>query len=71
VRIKSSDVDYESVREEFVISKQDLEKITIRVESFHADILTGGTPVADVNLVIEYPEEFKDAYAFEILYTEI
>jgi len=71
VRIKSSDVDYESVREEFVISKQDLEKITIRVESIHPDILTGGTPVADVNLVIEYPEEFKDAYAFEILYTEI
>ena len=47
------------------------EEISISIDSYTPDILTGGVPVADVNLSIDIPDEIQDKYDFEILYVEI
>lgn len=72
-KIKSIDIDYESVRSKISLEQinASAEEIVIRLDSITPDILIGGVPVADVNLSIEIPDEFKDKYDFEIIYTEI
>jgi hypothetical protein len=72
-KIKSIDIDYESVRSKISLEQinASAEEIVIRLDSITPDILIGGVPVADINLSIEIPDEFKDKYDFEIIYTEI
>lgn len=72
-RIRSIDIDYESVRRDIKVNQiTSLQnEITISVDSFSPDILQGGVPVADVNISIEVPEEYVDKYDFEIMYTEL
>jgi len=72
-RIRSIDIDYESVRMDINLEQINsaAKEVIISVDSFTPDILTGGVPVADVNISIEIPDEFKDKYDFEILYVEL
>jgi len=72
-RIRSIDIDYDSVRRDIKLKQINLlqNEIIISVDSFTPDILQGGTPVADVNISVEVPDEFVDKYDFEIMYTEI
>lgn len=72
-KIRSIDIDYDSVRRE--ISVQSIggssSDINLTIDSYTPDILTGGVPVADVNISIEIPDEYAEKYDFEILYTEL
>lgn len=72
-RIRSIDIDYDSVRMDINLQQINsaAKEISISVDSFTPDILTGGVPVADVNISIDIPDEFKDKYDFEILYVEL
>jgi hypothetical protein len=72
-RIRSIDIDYDSVRMDINLEQINSasREINITVDSFTPDILTGGVPVADVNISIDIPDEFKDKYDFEILYVEL
>lgn len=72
-RIRSIDIDYDSVRRDIKLKQINSlqNEIAISIDSFIPDILQGGTPVADVNISIEVPDEFVDKYDFEILYTEL
>jgi len=72
-RIRSIDIDYDSVRREIDVLQLNnaAEEISISIDSYTPDILTGGVPVADVNLSIDIPDEIQDKYDFEILYVEI
>jgi hypothetical protein len=72
-RIRSIDIDYDTVRTELSLNQLNsaAKEITISVDSYTPDILQGGTPVADVNVSINIPDEYKDKYDFEILYIEI
>lgn len=72
-RIRSIDIDYDSVRREITVQSLDgsTSQINLYVDSYVPDILTGGVPVADVNIRIEVPDEYAEKYDFEILYTEL
>jgi hypothetical protein len=73
VRIKAIDIDFDSVREEYGQAKllEINDIIDVKIDSFIPDILTGGTPVADVVLSINLPDYLQDKYDFEIQYIEI
>jgi hypothetical protein len=72
-KIRSIDIDYNSVRDDY--KNSDLLKVKdildIKIESFIPDILIGGVPVADVVVSINVPDDLKDKYEFEIRYIEI
>jgi len=72
-RIRSIDIDYDSVRRNIKLQQISTlqNEIIISVDSFTPDILQGGTPVADVNISIDIPDDYVDKYDFEIMYTEI
>lgn len=72
-RIRSIDIDYDTVRREISLNQINnaAKEITISIDSYTPDILQGGTPIADVNVSIDIPDEYKDKYDFEILYIEI
>ena len=72
-RIRSIDIDYQSVRNEINLQQINSSgnEISIAVKSITPDILTGGVPVADVAISIEIPDELEDKYDFEILYIEM
>lgn len=70
-KIKSTDIDYETAREQIDILKIDPQKdITVSIDSFSPDIRLGGTAVVDAVVTIEVPDEVKDKYEYEILYVE-
>lgn len=72
-KIRSIDIDYDSVRRDIKLKQVNSlqNEISISIDSFTPDILNGGTPIADVSISIEVPDEFVDKYDFEILYTEL
>jgi len=72
-RIRSIDIDYDSVRRDIQLNQinSSQNEIFISVDSFAPDILQGGIPVADVNISIDIPDDYVDKYEFEIMYTEI
>ncbi len=72
-KIRSIDIDYESVRSEINLQQINSSgsQVSIDIKSITPDILTGGVPVADVAISIDIPDEFKDKYDFEILYVEL
>jgi len=70
-RISSLDIDYSYAREQ---NKKDSSYVTkplsVSVDSFISDIITGGIPVFDIILSIE-TENNTAEYEYEIIYTEI
>lgn len=72
-KIKSIDIDYESVRNEINLQQINSSgsQVSIGIKSITPDILTGGVPVADVAISINIPDEFENKYDFEILYIEL
>ena len=70
-KIKSTDIDYESAR----LSAQDngeyvQKPLSLTVDGFQSDILSGGVPVFDTILSIEV-DDLALGYEYEISYTEI
>jgi len=72
-KIRSIDIDYESVRRDIKLQQatNSQNEVVISIDSFSPDILQGGVPVTDVSISIEIPDDYEDKYDFEILYTEI
>ena len=72
MRIRSTDIDYSSPREETDLFGQTIAgEMQVTVSSFVPDIRTGGMPVVDVVLDIEIPDEIDGRYEYEIVYIEI
>jgi hypothetical protein len=72
-RIKSIDIDYDSIRD---MNKSDKmlninDDLNVQIESYNIDILDGGTPVVDAVVAIEIPDYLYGRYDFEILYLEM
>ena len=71
VRIKSTDIDYESVREETVLLQtENGNALQVSVDSYLESIRQGGIPTVDAIVSISIPDELKDKYEFEIMYVE-
>ncbi len=71
VKIKSTDIDYDSVREETVLLQtEEGNSLEVSVDSFINTIKQGGVPGVDAVIVMTIPDEFKDKYEFEIMYVE-
>jgi hypothetical protein len=73
VRIKSTDIDYDSAREEIRINdfSSIADSLDIKIDSYVPDILDGGVPVVDTIISINVPDNIKDRYDFEIMYLEL
>jgi len=72
MRIKSTDIDYETPREDTeLFGASNIGEMQVTVDSFVPDIRTGGMPVVDVVLNIEIPDEIDGRYEYEIVYVEI
>ena len=72
MRIRSTDIDYSSPREETdLFGSTVVGEMQVTVSSFVPDIRTGGMPVVDVVLDIEIPDEIDGRYEYEIVYIEI
>jgi hypothetical protein len=71
VKIKSTDIDYESVRSETVLLEtEEGNALQVSIDSFLASIKQGGVPSVDAVILMSIPDEFKDKYEFEIMYVE-
>lgn len=72
-KIRSTDIDYESGKNEIsLLSDSDGNFLMdVSIESFSSDIRIGGVPVIDAVLAISVPDEYADKYEYEIMYTEI
>lgn len=71
VKIKSTDIDYDSAREESEVESAFAEgTIQVQLSGFSSSIRQGGVPVVDAIIEINIPDEIKDIYEFEILYRE-
>lgn len=71
VKIKSTDIDYESVRSETVLLEtEEGNALQVSIDSFLASIKQGGAPSVDAVILMSIPDEFKDKYEFEIMYVE-
>jgi hypothetical protein len=72
MRIKSTDIDYETPREDIeLFGASTISEMQVSVSAFVPDIRTGGMPVVDVVLDIEIPDEIDGKYEYEIVYIEI
>lgn len=69
-KIKSTDIDYQTVRDEIEISLNQNPNISVNIAQFNSSIRTGGVPTVNATLDINIPDELKDLYEFEILYRE-
>jgi|694.fasta_scaffold56442_2 hypothetical protein len=73
VRIKSTDIDYDSAREDIRVNEFSniADSLDIKIDSYVPDILDGGVPVVDTIISINVPDNIKDRYDFEIMYLEL
>ena len=70
-KIKSTDIDYQSVRDETVILQtEEGNQFSIGIDSFESDTRIGGVPVVNAILNISVPDDIIDKYEFEIIYME-
>lgn len=70
-RIKSSDIDYDSAREEeIILATQEDGTLNVAVSQYNLGIRQGGVPTVSATVDIQIPDELKDLYEFEILYRE-
>lgn len=71
VRIKSTDIDYQSVRDETtLLQTSEGNLISVSVGAFESDIRTGGVPVVNAVVKINVPDGEEDKYEYEIIYLE-
>jgi len=71
VRIKSTDIDYESVRAETVLlESENGNTLQVSIDSYLESIRQGGLPTVDAVVLISIPDEVSDKYEFEIMYVE-
>jgi len=75
-RIKSTDIDYETPRIEFInsgatLGDEENAAIEVTVDSFIPDIIEGGVPVIDTVINISVPDHLVNRYEYEILYVEL
>jgi len=71
VKIKSTDIDYDSVREETtLLETEEGNLLQVSIDSFLSSIKQGGMPTTDAIVLISIPDEFQDKYEFEIMYVE-
>lgn len=72
LRIKSTDIDYESARNiNSDLSKAVIKPISVTVDGFQSDIINGRVPVCDAIISIEIDDLAVGNYEYEIIYTEI
>lgn len=69
-KIRSTDIDYQTARDELDISLNQNLGISVNVVQFNSGIRQGGVPTVNATLNINIPDELKDLYEFEILYRE-
>lgn len=71
VKIKSTDIDYESVRAETVLLQaENGNTLQVSIDSYLESIRQGGLPTVDAVVLISIPDEVSDKYEFEIMYVE-
>jgi uncharacterized protein (UPF0332 family) len=71
-RIKSTDIDYDNIRALNAIENTYAVKpLSVTIDGFIADIITGGIPVFDTVISIEVNNETLNTHEYEILYTEV
>jgi|694.fasta_scaffold56208_3 hypothetical protein len=69
-RISGLDIDF-SFRDKSKISDLAIKPLSVKLEGFVSDVLTGGVPVFDAILAIEVDDLAVQGYEYEVLYTEI
>ena len=70
-KIKSTDIDYDTVREEVTLfSEENGTTLALSITNFSSDIRQGGIPVVDAILEINIPDDIQNKYELEILYVE-
>lgn len=71
VKIKSTDIDYNTPREETtILQTEEGNQLLVSIDSFESDTRTGGVPVVNAVVNINVPDEFANKYEFEIIYLE-
>lgn len=71
VKIKSTDIDYDSVREETsILQTEEGNQFSVSIDSFESDTRIGGVPVVNAIVSISIPDDIADKYEFEIIYME-
>lgn len=71
VKVKSTDIDFETAKEELTILEDSTgSSLSVGIDSFTVDTRVGGMPSVNAVVQISVPDEFKDKYEFEIIYKE-
>lgn len=70
VKIKSTDIDYETARASIEAGEYVAKPLSVTVDGFQSDIINGGVPVFDTIISIEV-DDLATGYEYEISYTEI
>ena len=71
VRIKSTDIDYETPREETtLLQSADGSLLEVSIDAFEASIKNGGVPTVNAVVNISIPDSYSDKYEYEIVYLE-
>lgn len=71
VKIKSTDIDYDTAREETaILQTEEGNQFSVSIDSFESDTRTGGVPVVNAIVSISIPDDIADKYEFEIIYME-
>jgi hypothetical protein len=71
-RIKSTDIDYDKIRDLNVSENTYAVKpLSVTVDGFISDIIPGGIPVFDTVISIEVDDITLNTHEYEILYTEV
>ena len=71
VRIKSTDIDYETPREETtLLQSADGSLLEVSINAFESSIKNGGVPTVNAVVNISIPDSYSDKYEYEIVYLE-
>jgi hypothetical protein len=71
-RIKSTDIDYDKIRDLNVSENTYAVKpLSVTIDGFISDIIPGGIPVFDTVISIEVDDITLNTHEYEILYTEV
>ena len=71
-RIKSTDIDYDNIRAlNAMENTYAIKPLSVTVDGFISDIITGGIPVFDTVISIEVDDITLNTHEYEILYTEV
>ena len=71
VRIKSTDIDYDTPREETtLLQSADGSLLEVSINAFESSIKNGGVPTVNAVVNISIPDDFSNKYEYEIVYLE-